>query len=162
MSAICRKRYAKWGVTLVVSLQVAAMSEAEIEARGNGCGRAGWERVLVPDSILGVWIGMVCHVHDVETDLIWRAAMRMIESGKMTPAQAGVWLQEAEYEVDANFDQNLHRVIDQMSGWSIILREARHKIADLYAKAVKWVDVCKIASAADALPLYGAEEVAVC
>jgi len=162
MSAICRKRYPSWGVTLVVSLQVAAMSEAEIEARGNGCGRAGWEQAFVPDSILGVWIGMVCHVHDVETELIWQAAMRMIESGKMTPAQADIWLQQAEYEVDANFDQNLHRVIDHMSGWSVILREARHKIADLYAKAVKWVDVCKIASAAATLPLCGFDGVAVC
>lgn len=159
--AICRKHYPAWGVTLVVSLRVAAMTEAEIEARGNGCGRAGWERVLVPDSILGVWVGMVCHVHDVETELIWEAAIRKVESGTMTPAQADEWLDAAEYDVDENFDTNLHRVIDQKSGWSVILRETRHKIADIYAKAVSWVDVCQVADATEALPLAG-EGVAVC
>jgi hypothetical protein len=159
---MCRKHFPGWGVTLVVSLQVAAMTEAAIEAAGNGCGRAGWERIMVPDSILGVWIGMVCHVHDVETNLIWLAAMRKVESGQMTPEEADVWLDAAEYEVDINFDQNLHRAIDALSGWSIILRETRHAIADLYAKVVKWVDVCQVAAAIEALPLVGGEEVATC
>lgn len=161
MSAICRKHYPAWGVTLVVSLQVAAMTEAEITARGNGCGRAGLEGKLVPDRILGLSVRMVCNVHDVETDLIWQAAVRKIESGKMTPAAADEWLDRAEYDVDENFDTNMHRVIDQRSGWGFILRTARHRIADLYAKAVKWVDVCAVADATDALPLVG-EEVATC
>lgn len=161
MSAICRKHYPAWGVTLVVSLQVAAMTEAEIEAQGNGCGRAGLEGKLVPDSILGLSVRCVCNVHDVETNLIWEAAVRKIEAGKMAPAAADEWLDLAEYNVDENFDTNLHRVIDQKSGAGTILRRARHRIADLYAKAVKWVDVCKVADATEALPLVG-EGVAVC
>lgn len=144
MTEFFRTHFPEWGVALEVTGQVSVMSESEIARRGNGCGRAGIEGRLVPDTILGVWVGMVCDVHDIETTQVWQMALWFVHLGSKTPAEADAWLDQAELEIDRKFRSNLHAVIDQKSGRSVILRDARHKIADFYGHAVERVDVCQV------------------
>lgn len=64
MSELCSHCFAEWGVELIMPWEMAAAGMDEIELLTNGCGRAGLESRLVPDTILGVDISPACRVHD--------------------------------------------------------------------------------------------------
>ena len=44
-------------------------SWAIIASVSNGCGPAGWKIDVVPDSILGCYIGESCRIHDVQYEV---------------------------------------------------------------------------------------------
>lgn len=162
MIPVCYKTFKDWNRMLLVSLHAAGMIEVEIEAHGNGCGRAGAEGALVPDTLYGLSVRNICNVHDVECDYIWNQALRKIDRG-MSPADADEWLDRAEACVDGMFGQNLKTTVHLESGnW--LIRYLRQKRANKYFGAVLAVDamsVLKVASLDD-IPRIGARETAVC
>lgn len=163
MIPVCFKHYPAWKRTLLVSLHTAVMMEVEIEAQGNGCGRAGHLDEYVPDSLLWLYIGNICHVHDVDSDYIWNLALRKIQRGDMTPAEAEEWLDRAEVCVDGMFGSNLKTVIHlESANW--LTRYPRQKLANKYFGAVLGTDVLSVLNVAslDDIPRIGAREVAVC
>lgn len=162
MIPICFKNYKDWNRTLLVSLHTAGMMEVEIEAAGNGCGRAGLEGKAIPDTFYGLSVRNVCNVHDVECDYIWNQALSKIERG-MTPAEADEWLDRAEVCVDGMFGYNLKTVVHlESSNW--LIRYLRQKRANKYFGAVLALDVMSVLNVAslDDIPRIGAVEVAVC
>jgi len=163
MIPVCFKHFKAWDRTLLVSLRTAGMMEVEIEAQGNGCGRAGAEGKAVPDSLLWLSIRNICNVHDVDSDHVWHMALRKIERGEMTPAEAEEWLDRAEVCVDGMFGSNLKTVIHLESAtW--LTRYPRQKLANLYFGAVLAMDVLSVLKVAsfDDIPRIGAKEVAAC
>lgn len=65
MSApICHHKWKEWGCTLLTPLSMLRLDMPTIMAVTNGCGRAGLENVLVPNTIWGLDISPVCRVHD--------------------------------------------------------------------------------------------------
>lgn len=163
MIPVCFKHYPQWGRTLLVSLHTAGMMEVEIEAQGNGCGRAGHLDDYVPETLYGLYIGNICNVHDVECDYIWHLALRKIERKEMTPAEADEWLNRAEVCVDGMFGQNLKTVVHlESANW--LTRYPRQKLANKYFGAVLAVDVMSVLNVAslDDIPRIGAREIAVC
>lgn len=162
MIPVCYKTFPAWGRMLLVSLHTAGMMEVEIEAQGNGCGRAGAEGALVPDTLYGLSVSNICNVHDVECDYIWNQALRKIDRG-MSPADADEWLDRAEVCVDGMFGQNLKTTVHLESGnW--LIRYLRQKRANKYFGAVLAVDVMSVLKVAslDDIPRIGARETAVC
>lgn len=163
MIPVCFKHFPQWNRTLLVSLHTAAMMEVEIEAQGNGCGRAGWEGKAVPDTLYGLSVCNICNVHDVECDYVWSLALSKVERKQMTPAEADEWLDRAEVCVDGMFGQNLKAVVHlESSNW--VIRYLRQKRANKYYGAVLAVDVLSVLNVAslDDVPRVGAKEVAVC
>lgn len=163
MIPVCFKHFPQWNRTLLVSLHTAAMMEVEIEAQGNGCGRAGWEGKAVPDTLYGLSVRNICNVHDVECDYVWSLALSKIERKQMIPAEADEWLDRAEVCVDGMFGQNLKAVVHlESSNW--VIRYLRQKRANKYYGAVLAVDVLSVLKVAslDDVPRIGAKEVAVC
>lgn len=163
MIPVCFKHFQQWNRTLLVSLHTAAMMEVEIEAQGNGCGRAGHLDQYVPDTFYGLSARNICNVHDVECDYIWNLALSKVERKQMTPAEADEWLDRAEVCVDGMFGQNLKTVVHlESSNW--VIRYLRQKRANKYFGAVLAVDVLSVLKVAslDDVPRIGAKEVAVC
>ena len=64
MSAVCRHFFPEWGTKLLCPLGMATAPMDTIMLTTNGCGRAGIEEKLVPDTIWGLDISPVCRVHD--------------------------------------------------------------------------------------------------
>lgn len=163
MIPICFKHYKQWNRSLLVSLHAAGMMEVEIEAQGNGCGRAGHLDQHVPDTMWGLDVRNICNVHDVECDYVWNLALSKIERGQMTPAEADEWLDRAEVCVDGMFGYNLKTVI-RLETSNFLLRYLRQKRANKYFGAVLEVDVMSVLKVAslDDIPRIGAVEVMVC
>jgi hypothetical protein len=64
MKDTVHKFFPKWGCILECPKTMAEADFDEIMIVTNGCGRAGFEGILVPDSIWWLDISPACRVHD--------------------------------------------------------------------------------------------------
>lgn len=126
MSApICHHHWKAWGCTLLTPLSMLRLDMPTIMAATNGCGRAGLENILVPDTIYGLDISPVCRVHDY---------MYMHADS-----------QADEDYADAIFGANLISIIQQKTKfWP--LKWLRLRRAYKYVDAVAMTDVLDVAT----------------
>ena len=124
---VCCYTFAEWDCKLLAPLTMVRASMEDILAQTNGCGRAGIEDWLVPDTIWGLDISPVYRVHD------WMYADAQEETDE--PAALS-----AEIEADAVFAANLDGIICQKSG-NKLMRWLRLQIAHWYIDAVSCTDI---------------------
>lgn len=131
---VCYKFFDEWGVKLLVPLSFAAASMDDILIQTNGCGRAGAEARLVPDTIWGLDVGPVCRVHD------WMY-QQAVEGARRHKSQAR--LTEAEHFADGVMACNLVGLINQATR-NRLLRWMRLRRAYKYIDAVSLTDLLKV------------------
>ena len=132
---ICTQRMPEWGVTLIMPLDMAQSSMDDILLLTNGCGRAGIESRLVPDTILGLDVSPACRVHD------W---MYMLAENEPTQDAAT----DAEEFADAVLAANVVGIVCQKSR-NKLMRWLRLQVAHCYIDATSMTDVVHPAMRAD-------------
>ena len=126
MSApICHYYFKEWEAKLLAPLTMIKRPMAEIMDGTNGCGRAGIEGAVVPDTIWGLDISPACRVHD------WMYA----------DAET---LMDENY-ADAIFGANLISIIQQHTK-SRVLKWLRLRRAYKYVDAVAMTNCVDVAT----------------
>lgn len=133
MNPICFFRWPEWGCKLLTPLSMTRLTMPQIMEMSNGCGRAGIENRLVPDTIWGLDISPVCRIHDI-----------MYQDADS--------LAEEDY-ADAIFGANLISIIKQKTK-SRVLQWLRLRRAYKYVDAVALTNCVDVAT----LELVGATE----
>lgn len=126
MSApICHYYFKEWEAKLLAPLTMIKRPMAEIMDGTNGCGRAGIEGAVVPDTIWGLDVSPVCRVHD------WMYG----EADTL----------EEENYADAIFGANLISIVQQKTK-NPILKWLRLRRAYKYVDAVAMTNVLDVAT----------------
>lgn len=131
---VCHKFFPDWGYKLLVPLSFAAAEMDDILAKTNGCGRAGIEDRIIPDTIWGLDVTPVCRVHD------W---MYMEAAERSRKHRSQEKTTQDEHYADGVFALNLVFTINEHT-CNRFLRWLRLRRANKYINAVAVTDVLKV------------------
>lgn len=131
---VCSYYFAEWDCKLIAPLTMVRASMEDILAQTNGCGRAGIEDWLVPDTIWGLDISPVCRVHDWMYIDAAESARRHRDQDKLT---------EAEHFADGIFGANLIGLIKQKTRFRV-MQWMRLRRAYKYVYAVALTDLLTV------------------
>ena len=133
---VCHYNFSEWGCKLIAPLTMVRASHDDIMIQTNGCGRAGIEGWLVPDTIWGLDISPVCRVHDWMYQTAQESARRHKDQGRLT---------EDEHFADGIFGANLISLIKQKTR-SKVVQWMRLRRAYKYVDAVALTNCVDVAT----------------
>ena len=135
MSApVCFHKFTEWGCSLLCPISMAAMRMDDIMLQTNGCGRAGLEERLMPDTIWGLDISPACRVHDIMYQQAEERARRHKDQARLTAE---------EQFADGILACNLVQLIQQQTS-NRLLRWLRLRRAHKYTDAVALTDILTV------------------
>lgn len=133
-SLVCFHKFQDWGCSLLCPISMATMRMDDIMLQTNGCGRAGLEEKLIPDTIWGLDISPVCRVHDIMYQQAEERARRHKDQSRLS-AEEGF--------ADGVMSCNLVQLIQQKTSNSF-LRWLRLRRAHKYVDAVSLTNVLSV------------------
>ena len=134
MVPVCFYNFQDWGVKLLCPISMASMRMDDIMLQSNGCGRAGIEERLIPDTIYGLPIGPACRVHDIMYQQAKERARRHKDQARLTAE---------EHFADGIMACNLVQLIQQRTS-NRLLRWLRLRRAHKYTDAVSMTDILTV------------------
>lgn len=134
MAPVCVYHFEEWGIRLLCPISMASMRMDDIMLQSNGCGRAGIEQRLVPDTIWGLDISPVCRVHDVMYQQAEERARRHKDQIRLTAE---------EHFADGVMACNLVQLIQQRTS-NLLLRWLRLRRAHKYVDAIALTDILTV------------------